>query len=623
LAKLKLKNFRCYQRPTEIEFDDLTAIVGRNDVGKSTILEALDIFLADRAIEQADASIDGDKENVEITCEFDDFPETIVIDTTHKTTLAAEYLLNERQRLEIAMRFNCSLATQKRTAVIARALHPGDEPYRNLLLLKRAELIALADRLRVDLTGVARTTNAPIRAAIWRSRQDHALRECEINLDKEDAKQIWANIEAALPTYALFKSDRISSDQDAEAQDPLKSAIKDALKELQPTLLEIQRRVEAEVGKIAADTVRKLCEMDPQLAATLSPIVSTKKWETVFQTSITGDQGIPLNKRGSGTKRLVLLNFFRAKAERDALKKNGSSVIYAIEEPETSQHPRNQRILISALNTIAASPGNQIILTTHTPMLARAIDDKSIRYIHQIDQRPREVINGGDRAKGLAIQALGILPDNSVKLFIGVEGKHDLAFLKTVSGILGAQDPEIPNLEKLEVEGELIFFPFSGSNLLLWGSRLQHLNRPEFHICDRDDQPPSPPKYQAHIDQVNARTGCYAVSTNKREMENYLHPLAIIEAYQANGLTVQLPEKFGEFEDVPETVARAVHLASGADRAWDDIDEKLKAKKMSSAKAVLNNQAAAKMTLGRFEQTDAHSEVRQWFIRIGEMLRAI
>ena len=44
LKSIKIKNFRGYHNETELQFDDLTALVGKNDVGKSSILEALDIF---------------------------------------------------------------------------------------------------------------------------------------------------------------------------------------------------------------------------------------------------------------------------------------------------------------------------------------------------------------------------------------------------------------------------------------------------------------------------------------------------------------------------------------------------------------------------------------------------
>ena len=45
MESIKIKNFRSYKEETIIRFDDLTVLVGRNDIGKSTILEALDIFL--------------------------------------------------------------------------------------------------------------------------------------------------------------------------------------------------------------------------------------------------------------------------------------------------------------------------------------------------------------------------------------------------------------------------------------------------------------------------------------------------------------------------------------------------------------------------------------------------
>ena len=38
LDSIKLKNFRGYRNETEITFNDLTAFVGKNDIGKSTIL---------------------------------------------------------------------------------------------------------------------------------------------------------------------------------------------------------------------------------------------------------------------------------------------------------------------------------------------------------------------------------------------------------------------------------------------------------------------------------------------------------------------------------------------------------------------------------------------------------
>ena len=41
IKKIILENFRCYKERTVIDIDDLTVFIGKNDVGKSTILDAL------------------------------------------------------------------------------------------------------------------------------------------------------------------------------------------------------------------------------------------------------------------------------------------------------------------------------------------------------------------------------------------------------------------------------------------------------------------------------------------------------------------------------------------------------------------------------------------------------
>ena len=50
ITKIKIKNFRSYKDEVEIELGDLTAFVGKNDIGKSTVLEALDIFFNENKI---------------------------------------------------------------------------------------------------------------------------------------------------------------------------------------------------------------------------------------------------------------------------------------------------------------------------------------------------------------------------------------------------------------------------------------------------------------------------------------------------------------------------------------------------------------------------------------------
>lgn len=619
LITLTVENFRCYAMPFSVRFNDITTLIGQNDVGKSTIMDALAIFFETAKPDKDDACKSGDPKTMRITCEFGDLPDTLVVDTTHPTSLSKEYLLSPDQTLVVQKTYNGSLTIPKITSIKALAQHPTSENYNNLLELKQNDLKNRATKLGVNLDAVDERVKAQIRDAIWNSCEDLNLKLTSVPLEAEGSKQIWTALLPYLPAFALFKSDRASTDQDAEAQDPLKSAIREAVKTVESKLEEVKQHVESEVRKIATATVKKMREMDPSIAETLNPIISTKKWETLFTTSITGDEDIPLNKRGSGVRRLVLLNFFRAQAENEATAKNTSSVIYAIEEPETSQHPKNQRLLLSALRELSLGQGRQVVLTTHTPMLAKLLAEDTLRFIQRDIEGNRTLIEGGGEVSELIAKSLGILPDHNVKAFIGVEGPHDINFLKGITKILIAAGETVPDLEALELEGQVIFFPFGGSNLALWSSRLKHLNRPEFHICDRDVAPPKPAKYQQHVDEVNARDECSAVVTTKREMENFLHSSAICEAYNQIGVNISLPDSFEDFDDVPTIVAKAVHSASGGS-PWTELTDDKRSKKEKRAKQLLNGIVLTYMTIDRLNQCDPNRELLGWLNKISAMI---
>ena len=111
----------------------------------------------------------------------------------------------------------------------------------------------------------------------------------------------------------------------------------------------------------------------------------------MFKLSLDGDDGIPVNKRGSGVRRLVLFSFFRAEAERLREEKDKGNIIYAIEEPETAQHPTNQRKVVEALVSIAETDGCQVLLTTHVPALAGLLPVDAILVV--ADMIPESVLN--------------------------------------------------------------------------------------------------------------------------------------------------------------------------------------------------------------------------------------
>lgn len=614
LRKVTLQNFRCYQQPTTLELDDMTVLVGRNDAGKSALLEALNIFFGNAKLDADDRSKRAEEDaEITITCEFDQLPESIDIDAGNSTTLQNELLLNLDGKLAIKKVFKGKTPTLK--SVFAVAHHPTHPHAADLLLLKRTPLKERAQTVRANLDGVNQTKNAELRTAIRGAIPDLQLQNVEVPLDKEDAKAICEKVEALMPVFALFKSDRDSKDGDEEAQDPLNAAVVAALKDKQGELNIVFDYVATEVQKIADATLDKLRQMDATLANQLQSRFEKPNWSKLFKASIVSDSGIPVNKRGSGVRRLILINFFRAKAERLVAERKAPSVIYAVEEPETSQHPTNQRLLVRALQELLQTDGCQVLLTTHTPILARTVEARLLRYV-RVENGGIPVVEPVGENNWLTLaHSLGVLPETTVELFIFVEGKHDIPFLMNLADALRADGANVPDLRQLELDGRIIFAPLGGSNLLLWTNRTKNLLKPEFHLYDRDTAPPAAPKYQQAIDEVmnRAATGepVHATCTNKKEVENYLHIDAINEALVAIGLPTPRNVNYADTDDVPKMLTQELNAVLPMHGLW----------KEGTTKTFLNNAAVAKMSQARLAVLDPGHEVLGWFRRIQQMLQ--
>jgi hypothetical protein len=262
------------------------------------------------------------------------------------------------------------------------------------------------------------------------------------------------------------------NDQDSDIQDPMKEIVKEVLRrdEITPLLVQLKEQIQAASTNLADQTITKLNELDTSLSETLqSAFPKEPAWDTIFKLTLEDDRGVPLNKRGSGLRRLVLLSFFRAQVEnrRTAFAPN---IIYALEEPETSQHPNFQLMIVKALSELSETDNAQVLFTTHNSNLAKEIPKKSLRYIH-FDNGSVRIDNGlnADGTDNTAIidqiiSTLGALPDpkNKVKVLIFVEGENDINGLIGLSKIMNAHDNNIISLENND---QVAFIPTGGSQL--------------------------------------------------------------------------------------------------------------------------------------------------------------
>jgi putative ATP-dependent endonuclease of the OLD family len=636
LNKLILKNFRSYSEETKISIGDLNVLIGRNDVGKSSILEALDIFFNSKP-DKSDLSIDNDNSQIEITCIFDDLPDTLKLDDSVETSLAEEFLLNSEKKLEIKKKYSISNAGSLSEESVIICDYPDNENLSDLLSKKRTTLRLQLEELAINADGVNRNQNKELRAAIRRhfypNNQIQTTRtEIKIDgsLDNEDnRKKIWTSLKKYLPLFSLFFVDKPLNDQDADIQDPMKEIVKEVLKKdnITPLLEQLKEAVQAASTDLADKTINKLNELNSEMAETLrSAFPKEPGWNSIFKLALEDERGISLNKRGSGMRRLVLLSFFRAQVENRRTE-SAPNIIYALEEPETSQHPDFQLMIVNALKELADTENAQVIFTTHNSNLAKEIPKKSLRYIYS-DNGTINVENGtsDDGTDNVEIidkiiHTLGALPDpkNKVKVLIFVEGENDVNGLIGYSKLLHIEDNSIINLEDNE---QVAFIPTGGSQLKYYIEKkyLDGLLQAQTHIYDSDIQ-----SYIDAVTTINAEGNNRKVgyNTTKIELENYLHPQAINECYSDLNIEINLTE-ITDTEDVSEKVAKAVHTATST-TDWDAINpdpvkiEQKQKKKISNAKKQLNTLAIQKMTIERLQARNGYDEIKEWLIKINEL----
>lgn len=600
LKKVIINNFRAYKGANEIDLDDLVVFVGKNDVGKSTILEALDIFFNDGKgvikLENDDLNKQAEKEGemeISISAIFSNYPDEINLDAGNKTTLADEYLLNQENLLEIKKVYK----NEKCTNVFLVANHPTSVPGNDLLLKKQKDLKKIVEDNNFNCSN--KTKNAELRKTIWENCADLNLQAINIPINEKDtdAKTIWENLQKYLPIYALFQSDRANKDNDSEIQDPLKLAVQEILKneEIQAKLKEVADRVKEISTQVANSTLEKLKELNPKIAKQLQPDIpesSELKWPDVFKKiSITSDENIPLNKRGSGVRRLVLISFFGAEAERRMKDKGVNNVIYAIEEPETSQHPDHQKYLMDSLIKLSQIGNTQILLTTHHPATAQLLPIASLRLV-KIDNEEKLKICKNEGMLFEIADSLGILPSIG-KVVICVEGENDRNFLLNMNNI-----SELKNIIDLD-NRQIAIIPMNGFNLKTWIDRnyLENSNIIEFHIYDKD----SDEKYKKDIEAVNKRTdkSC-GLLTTRNEIENYIHKDLLKACEKFKDIDFSQIKNWDE-EDIAKFISKKINLCE------------------KDVKSIICDHISKNMTKSLCDDLGTWDEIEGWFKKIKEL----
>ncbi len=613
LKQIYIRNFRGYMEE-RIDFNKgMNLLIGRNDVGKSTIMDALEIFFngdSKGALVKAeieDCNVNSTVKEMEITACFKlGDEERISIDSSNITNLKEEYLLNKDGLLEIKKLWDCSKSnlTASSLKVMVNAYYPQilSKP---LISMKQVDLKGEIDSIKDDLIDydkINKSKNAEIRKALYQhyitASTDFEEMVIEIKKIETDEKDLWKKIKDSLPLFFLFQADRSNSDSDNEVQNPLKIATKKALAEIEQELEKIKGFVDETVSKIGELTIEKLQDFDPNIASKLKTRMNLKSWDSLFSFDLESDDGISLNKRGSGVKRLILLSYFRAEAERISSEENNKNIIYGIEEPETSQHPDFQKMIIESLRSISEDIKHQVIITTHTPEIAKMVDVEEIIFIKKENNTPRVVKEDILKIRGI-VDTLGILPTIESKVVICVEGENDVNFIMNINQSV----QELRDIIDLK-EHKISILPLSGSQLIRWVNRnyLSNSNVIEFHIYDADKQ-----ENKDVIDKMKKENDGrrYGTITQRLEMENYIPPVLISEQFK---IDLDVHSEDWTKLDVPKYLL---------DRIMTNI--RCPNEREIKIKMILNGSLTKRMTKTHLEDLGCYEEVKSWFEQVSAL----
>lgn len=392
LKSVRLKNYRGYRDSGWIELGPLTAFIGENDSGKSTILEALDLFFNDNDAACPFSPDDISKgvaegENAEIRCVFSLIGVQRRSSSNDILEEGAASLLNENGMLEIAKRFSVEDGKTVSKTVMIRAARidvPVGTRSKSLQNCSRDDLLKAKSALKIRSSS---RKESLLRLAVF--RHCVGIHECNKSFDDlvvgkrgDVSSEIWNALRDLLPSYHLFRADRENSDSEDEIQDPIKQVVRTCLAKpaMRKRLDAIASSVKKELVPVVSSTLRYVHELDSNALKNLTPRIpeiGSAKWADAFKgVALASDGDIPLNRRGSGIKRMVLVGFFRAKAE--AVDKHSDNVVYAVEEPETGQHFDHQRDLAESFLDLSKKSGVQVLLTTHSPVFVSRLSHDAV-----------------------------------------------------------------------------------------------------------------------------------------------------------------------------------------------------------------------------------------------------
>ncbi len=353
ITKLTIENFRSI-RHVEIDLCDSTVLIGRNNSGKTAVLDALRIALTRRWGQRGTGFTEYDIHLRDETADPKTSP-GIVIEVKVEETSVGEWTDAVQQDLDNISQTDPTTGITSVTMRVTCAWDAVEEAY--------VPTWQFLNAARQPLVGKsAARTNLE---RFWRYMPVFYLGALRDVSDEFSPKsQFWGR---------LLKAIQIPTS--------LESRIHRVLGRVNSKLLNADPKLEKIANTLSHATTIAAKDRDGSADLQLLPLKTwdlLSKAEIILRNSSTWPW-LPLKQHGQGLQSLSVLFLFQAFVEHllEELYEPDSSPLLALEEPETHLHPQAARTLWTHISKL---PG-QTVITTHSPYFVQHVPFRSLRLL--------------------------------------------------------------------------------------------------------------------------------------------------------------------------------------------------------------------------------------------------
>lgn len=397
LASIEVANLRCL-RKVALALDDLTALVGANGTGKSSVIRALEFFFGELKLDAQDCWNDchGD---ISVTIAFEEFDDEWRARLSPWLDADGRLRLTKRRREDV-------LGRVSEAFVALRRQHGPFVEIRSMGAMQARKEYRKLREANSDYSELPPANSfAAVQAALqaWESAHPGELEE----LPEEDAVTVGrggVDIGELVRFYSV-PAVRDASQESADGRPGVFRRLIELLvrSELrfEAALQALQAATDAEYKKLVHTDDVILKRASKEISAKLSALAPGSRvsldWDetnvqlpkpSVHANLAEHGYQAEVGRQGHGVQRAYLLALLQAFAERKAQgSANEPLTVLAIEEPELYQHPTRARTLAGVFHRLTKVDGAnmQILYATHSPFFVSLDIIRSLRLLRVED----------------------------------------------------------------------------------------------------------------------------------------------------------------------------------------------------------------------------------------------